>query len=668
MLLWAIEGGAATRYAVPSGGVSATTCTDISVPCTLTRAVSQLAVGDTLYLRGGNYTGYTVGSMVLPQGSAWTAGNFTTIASYQAEVVHFDAGPFQTFGGGTPAAYVKFDGTGSGRCEVVHQCGLVFDGINQGWSDAFSAGQGSGPFWLEGVEFKNYGSNGIHPGATSSGNHIFRHIYLHTGGCMVYDNAIYNDSSGSEFSYIEVTGWTGAAFQNYPTPSNTTVKNNWFHNTGGGYPGASIPGVGTCGDYLPQYQNDQRIDGIIESSSASNANNRYYNNVISNLNNPVGASWHGAIFYVQGQNAVFVSNTITGNVIGVNSEAGSSTGAMLRNNLIVENGTNQTGDAFQTSGENITSGSASTYFNNAAGNDYTLKATASLAIDQGFPLGSPYDTDYAGNARGAGSGWDIGAFEFIGTPIPPSLVLAMAFETGSGPVSNDISGRNNNGTLGNGVDWNYAGKYGKAVEFTGTGGITVPNANSLNLSLYTIEAWIYPTANPPTNTFAPVINKYDYPTGSGGYFLEYKSATGSCGVANASLAGHAEQVTNTNIWTCDVNANIPLNQWTHLAGTYDGTNISLYRDGQLVSTTIAPPMAAFAGTGSLVIGFSVFDEPFVGKIDEVRIYNYARTQAEIQSDMNTPLVTAPGTVAGITFSADKSITLCASCSLKVQAQ
>jgi hypothetical protein len=41
------------------------------------------------------------------------------------------------------------------------------------------------------------------------------------------------------------------------------------------------------------------------------------------------------------------------------------------------------------------------------------------------------------------------------------------------------------------------------------------------------------------------------------------------------------------------------------------------------------------GTGILQIGNNTFNEAFIGLIDEVYIYNYARTITEIQTDMNT---------------------------------
>jgi hypothetical protein len=53
---------------------------------------------------------------------------------------------------------------------------------------------------------------------------------------------------------------------------------------------------------------------------------------------------------------------------------------------------------------------------------------------------------------------------------------------------------------------------------------------------------------------------------------------------------------------------------------------------------LAATGAIAASTNPLQIGGdSLYGQFFRGSIDEVRVYNLARTQAQIQTDMNTPL-------------------------------
>ncbi|MGI0493864.1 LamG-like jellyroll fold domain-containing protein [Alkalinema pantanalense CENA528] len=79
--------------------------------------------------------------------------------------------------------------------------------------------------------------------------------------------------------------------------------------------------------------------------------------------------------------------------------------------------------------------------------------------------------------------------------------------------------------------------------------------------------------------------------------------------------------------------------WVHLAGVYDGQNWRLYRNGVQISFTqgdrgaIAIPDANWAigarGTGT--------ERFFQGQIDEVRLWNRAKTAVEIQADRNRSL-------------------------------
>jgi len=80
--------------------------------------------------------------------------------------------------------------------------------------------------------------------------------------------------------------------------------------------------------------------------------------------------------------------------------------------------------------------------------------------------------------------------------------------------------------------------------------------------------------------------------------------------------------------------------WHHIATTFDGTNYKLYLDGvELNNSTdlsgLTPPepvtmIGSFIGSKSNI--------PWLGKIDEVRIWNDTRTQGEIQANMDKTLV------------------------------
>jgi len=85
-------------------------------------------------------------------------------------------------------------------------------------------------------------------------------------------------------------------------------------------------------------------------------------------------------------------------------------------------------------------------------------------------------------------------------------------------------------------------------------------------------------------------------------------------------------------------ASLPNNTWTHLAVTYDGSNLIFYKNGSVVSTTASTltPYTAPANTliGRYYSNINVTTYDFAGKISKVRAYNTALTQAEITALYN----------------------------------
>ena len=87
------------------------------------------------------------------------------------------------------------------------------------------------------------------------------------------------------------------------------------------------------------------------------------------------------------------------------------------------------------------------------------------------------------------------------------------------------------------------------------------------------------------------------------------------------------------------------NTWAHLAATYDGATVRLYVNGVQVASRAQTGAIATSTNPLQIGGDSIYGQYFAGRIDEVRIYNRALSVAEIQSDMNTPLITPPDTQA-----------------------
>ncbi len=85
---------------------------------------------------------------------------------------------------------------------------------------------------------------------------------------------------------------------------------------------------------------------------------------------------------------------------------------------------------------------------------------------------------------------------------------------------------------------------------------------------------------------------------------------------------------------------VPLHQYTHIAATYDGSVAKLYVNGVLDTLkSVSSPVNNSSGIFYIGHNPDRFDfiAPFKGIIDEMSIWNVARTDSEIQSTMNQSL-------------------------------
>lgn len=202
-----------------------------------------------------------------------------------------------------------------------------------------------------------------------------------------------------------------------------------------------------------------------------------------------------------------------------------------------------------------------------------------------------------------------------------------------GSVFRDLSGNSNIGTLTNNPT--YINSNGGALNFSHTElkHITFSNTSSLqflNRSPYTLESWVYPTRNPGANNWTGIFDRESTFSGSrDGYNIYFlgSATTNTFFTAERFVAGVAVSSSVT------LNESISVNNWSHIVATYDGTTLSLYRNGNLVGTPATTTGNITNTSKALTIGVRG-GQYFAGNISNAKIYNKALTVSEIQQNFN----------------------------------
>ena len=160
-----------------------------------------------------------------------------------------------------------------------------------------------------------------------------------------------------------------------------------------------------------------------------------------------------------------------------------------------------------------------------------------------------------------------------------------------------------------------------------------PDAYKVSGTAITVEAWIYAAAFPDRplgNTIVsrPLnVDRMD-PYESFRLYVDWSNAYPQVAFSISDGTPGSRQI----VVSPDTLRRF---QWTHLASTYDGSELRIYVNGVLkgqASTNIA---ITPEGLGFYIGRF--LTDRFQGVIDEVRLWNTARSQAEIQSSMNAHL-------------------------------
>ena len=198
-------------------------------------------------------------------------------------------------------------------------------------------------------------------------------------------------------------------------------------------------------------------------------------------------------------------------------------------------------------------------------------------------------------------------------------------DEGSGATSfANASGNGNAGACSGAAcpTMGVAGRVGTAASFNGNQ-ISIPDSPSLRLNQLTIALWVYPTQ--VKTDFQPLVVKEDSSGANRNYGLFI--APNSTQIRYAVWAGDCV----TRFAASSV-GQLPLNTWSHIVFTYDGTVEKLYVNGVLDSSNAAAAGSLCQAAVPVKLGMetSAF-LPFSGILDEVGIYSQALSAAAVSN-------------------------------------
>ncbi|MFZ2970230.1 MAG: LamG domain-containing protein, partial [Minisyncoccia bacterium] len=160
-----------------------------------------------------------------------------------------------------------------------------------------------------------------------------------------------------------------------------------------------------------------------------------------------------------------------------------------------------------------------------------------------------------------------------------------------------------------------SGKFGSAINFDGINDYVNSNSSVSAASAFSYSLWFKSS----DGSFAADEYLFSQGTNDPSVYLESTDNKVKVMADGADKISSVKTVNNA--------------QWRHLEITADGTNLKLYLDGSLESST------AYTGSSAAGILYVASNATpgsyFGGIIDDVRVYNYARTQDEILSDYNS---------------------------------
>ena len=211
-------------------------------------------------------------------------------------------------------------------------------------------------------------------------------------------------------------------------------------------------------------------------------------------------------------------------------------------------------------------------------------------------------------------------------PVPPEPVT-LEFSEGQGTTAFDSSGNGNHAALRGGATWG-PGRIGGGLALDGTNDLAaIADAPSLAASdALSVAGWVRRTSAPAG--WHQLVSRQQTTTTTDQFLLGFQGATPNFGVRTPSGTTKAGS------------GSVPLGQWVHLAGTYNGNRVILYVNG-VERARVAKTGALVASSRPVLLGANANgtdplagSEFLAGGLDEVRLFSRALTANEVAALAN----------------------------------
>lgn len=211
-----------------------------------------------------------------------------------------------------------------------------------------------------------------------------------------------------------------------------------------------------------------------------------------------------------------------------------------------------------------------------------------------------------------------------GPPSDPDLKLDLdASDTnsypGTGTTWSDLTNNNNDGTI-NGATWNPGGYF----DFNGSSGyVSIADDNSLDWTTSkSLSIWIRP----------------NLVTGSGGGVITKTASSGAFGWILQQYIGNIRFTfkSTDNSYITTPNMALSINTWTHIAVTYDGSIMKLYKNASSFNP-VTSNKTPDTNSSPVTIGryYSNLSTAYWdGQISKVRMYDKTLSSSEVTALKN----------------------------------